>query len=139
MDPAAAGAIGAAVVAAANSAGGEAGRQAWSSLVAAVRRALGRRDATPAEESVVEAVRAPGEPAEAAAVSLRDLVLAWAREDPDFLAELADWQREHAAVLEARDDNVTNTIGGNTTVHGPVIQARDIHGGIDFGQRYSGQ
>jgi hypothetical protein len=38
-------------------------------------------------------------------------------------------------VLEARDDSVTNTTGGKATVHGPVIQARDIHGGIDFGQR----
>lgn len=68
-------------------------------------------------------------------MSFRDLVLAWAREDPDFLAELADWQREHTAVLEARDDSVTNTTSGKATVHGPVIQARDIHGGIDFGQR----
>jgi hypothetical protein len=137
MDPAAAGAIGAAVVAAANSAGGEAGRQAWSSLVAVVRRALGRREATQAEEAVVEAVEAVealGEPAEAAAASLRDLVLTWAHEDSGFLAELADWRREHAAVLEARDDSVTNIIGGNATVQGPVIQARDIHGGIDFGR-----
>jgi hypothetical protein len=139
MDPAAASAISAAVVAAANSVGGEAGKQAWASLVGVVRRALGRREATGEELAVVEAVEAVAvetgdRPGEAVAVSLRDLVLAWAREDADFASEVTGWRQEHQAVLEVRtDDSVTNIIGGNATFNGPVIQARDISGTFDFG------
>jgi hypothetical protein len=67
------------------------------------------------------------------AESLRDLVLAWAGEDPELLRELVRWESEHRGVLESRDDSVTNTISGNATIHGSVIQARDVSGTFNFG------
>ncbi|WP_169317040.1 hypothetical protein [Actinacidiphila oryziradicis] len=129
MDPAAADAIGAVVVAAANSAAGEAGRQAWTSLVGTVRRAFGRRTVpTSAGETALVTAADPSD-----AESLRDLVLAWAGEDPELLRELVRWESEHRGVLESRDDSVTNTISGNATIHGPVIQARDVSGTFNSG------
>lgn len=50
------------------------------------------------------------------------------REDPQFAGELRSAWREVAAAIEAERDGVTNVING--PVHGSVVQARDIQGGI---------
>ncbi|SCL57433.1 hypothetical protein [Micromonospora yangpuensis] len=50
--------------------------------------------------------------------------------DPSFGAELQARVRKIQASL-TESGNVTNTVSGD--VAGPVIQARDVHGGIMFG------
>ncbi|ASW54416.1 hypothetical protein [Plantactinospora sp. KBS50] len=51
--------------------------------------------------------------------------------DPAFGAEfVARWRQANAAI-EASTGGVVNSISGE--VRGPVVQARDIHGGVSFG------
>ena len=49
--------------------------------------------------------------------------------DPDFAADLRRWLADAG---QAGGD-VTNIIGGSAKVSGNVVQARDIHGSITFG------
>lgn len=86
-----------------------------------------RRD--PEAREVIEGVL--HQPSEDAARALADLLDREARHDPAFDAEFRiRWERTDAAVA-AGPDSVANSISGN--VSGPVVQARDVHGGISFG------
>jgi hypothetical protein len=52
--------------------------------------------------------------------------------DPAFAEQLrAQWAAIHTGATAAGAEAVTNSISG--TVHGPVVQAHDIHGNITFG------
>lgn len=86
------------------------------------RKFAARREATAALEAAAGA--APDSPEVAA---LSEHLAEAASADPEFASALqVSWSQ-----LSARDDGVVNQVSG-TTVHGTVIQARDIQGGISF-------
>lgn len=71
------------------------------------------------------------QPSQDAAYVLAVLLDREAPRDPAFGAELqARWERTDA-VVTAGPDGMANSISGD--VSGPVVQARDIHGGVSFG------
>lgn len=95
-----------------------AGQSAWTSLTALVRRTLGREPVpSPEDEEGVRALAA--RLAEDAAA------------DAEFARRLCEWAEAHRDVLPA-DSSVRNVIGDDAHVTGPVVQARDIHGGVTF-------
>ncbi|UIX30089.1 hypothetical protein [Streptomyces sp. GQFP] len=89
--------------------------------------------------AVTESVRAwteqsTGTGAAGSSRALADLLAAEAANSPALAGELRRW---HADVLatEAADNarhQVANSIGGSTSIGGPVVQARDITGGVHF-------
>jgi hypothetical protein len=99
---------------------GEAGAQAWSSLAGMLRRAF--RRTAPQEAPDVSSPPGTEEQARTLAGALLDLM----RTDPEFAGEFRHW------VGEVGDPRVENVIQGNAQVKGPAIQARDIHGGLNF-------
>ncbi|MFE4644009.1 tetratricopeptide repeat protein, partial [Streptomyces sp. NPDC056730] len=58
---------------------------------------------------------------------------ALAAHDPGTEASVSDWLRRHSPPRGHRPAH-TNTIAGAAVLHGPVVQARDIQGGIHFHQ-----
>ncbi|HEX6472472.1 MAG TPA: hypothetical protein VF069_25490 [Streptosporangiaceae bacterium] len=107
----------------------EVGRQAWTTLTGVVRRAFGGRERSRPMRAVAELDRHPGDPARMEALAAA--LVAAADLDPDFAADLRGWLADTGAVRAG--GAVTNVITGAATLHGPVIQARDIHGGITYG------
>lgn len=103
------------------------GEQLWDSLRSTVRRVFGRQSTS------VEAVKRLGErPGDADAIeALAHALVADSSRDPRAAAELRRWVAGAQRALDA-SGNVTNTISGEAQVHGNVVQARDIHGGITF-------
>ncbi|PGH51991.1 hypothetical protein CRI70_03815 [Streptomyces sp. Ru87] len=70
--------------------------------------------------------------------ALRDYaeeLLRRADHDPALARELEDWARRHAPALGVTGEEgaVHNTVSGDARITGPVVQARDISGGISFG------
>ncbi|MEU3953283.1 tetratricopeptide repeat protein [Streptomyces achromogenes] len=67
----------------------------------------------------------------------RELTAAALR-DPATRGALTDWLRRHApsppppAAPGPVPGTTANAVGGNAVLHGPSVQARDIHGGIHF-------
>jgi hypothetical protein len=121
MDPTVLTAIVSALV---GGAAGEAGKSAWASLTTLVRRRFGS-DSTP----VAALERAdPDKPDEVAEI-LTDL----AGTDPEFEKDLQEWTTEAKRIIQQRRD-VSNTISGEAQITGPVVQAGDIHGSINFGR-----
>lgn len=125
--------------AAAGGAATAAGENAWRSLVALARRAVGAPPAAPAapgrgsEARPADALGPDAvDPADGDAVHVLNARIAErARADEEFAAELCRWAEEHRAAVEIdRSGEVHNTVSGEARVDGPVIQARDIHGGI---------
>ncbi|HZG04517.1 MAG TPA: hypothetical protein VE546_13240 [Streptomyces sp.] len=111
--------------AAAGGAATEAGRHAWESLVALVRRATGRGGAE--DPAVPDGADGTEDPE---AVTGRIVHLA--RTDEDFADRLCRWAETHRAALRIDGGQVHNTVSGSATVHGPVVQTGEIHGGITF-------
>jgi hypothetical protein len=127
MDPLTAPALAAVLSKIFDGATGEVGKQAWTALTGLVRRAFGDRDRSRPMRAVAELERHPDDP-----VQLEELAGALAAAadlDPDFAADLRQWLAEAG---QAGGD-VTNVIGGSAKIHGTVVQARDIHGSITFG------
>lgn len=125
-------AIALATTAAATAASGaatEAGRAAWESLVGLARRLTGRAGPQPPESA--QSAQSAGSAESAADLVAR--IAARARADREFAAALCQWADTHRAALTVDQSTVHNEISGTATVQGPVIQARDIHGGISFG------
>ncbi|MBO8188036.1 hypothetical protein [Streptomyces spirodelae] len=119
-----------AATAAAGGAAGAAGQSAWESLLSLVRRVGGRRpDSRPGAGELTAVDPADGEQVR--------VLTGWlgqqARADEEFAALLRGWAERHAPALRAEHSEVHNTVSGDAQVHGPVVQARDIHGGITFG------
>jgi hypothetical protein len=101
----------------------EAGKRAWDGLTSLVGRIFGR----PSSQAVKQI-----EPAAPHPETIHELARALATEaesDPVATTALRDWMANTERALDQSGD-VTNTVSG--TVHGPVVQARDIHGGITF-------
>ncbi|MEV5477340.1 hypothetical protein AB0L66_34080 [Streptomyces sp. NPDC052207] len=124
MDPVSASAIAAAVgTAAANAAGGEAGRTAWESLAALWRRTVHRGtdpgDAVPRAQDD-EMVRA-----------FAATVVEEGRRNSAFAAELATWARQHGFDIRATQDSINNTVSGDARV-GRLIQGRDFSGPVNL-------
>ncbi|MFI7243984.1 hypothetical protein [Streptomyces qinglanensis] len=122
-----------ATAAAASAAGGAAdaaGQSAWESLLSLVRRVGGRRGDGDHGEGRLAVV----DPADSGQVgALTGWLDEQARADEEFAALLRGWAERHAPALRAERSEVRNTVSGSAQVQGPVIQARDIHGGVNLG------
>ncbi|MDF5754482.1 hypothetical protein [Spongiactinospora sp. TRM90649] len=119
MDPSIIPALAAVISAAVGGAAGEAGKSAWATLTALVRRRFG--DDTPAE---LEA-QAAHDPREIAGI-----LISRAQGDPEFGTALAEWMAHTARTI--RPGGVTNVIGDNAEITGTVVQAGDVHGSINL-------
>lgn len=105
----------------------EGGKAAFAALVSLVRRRF--RGHPSAEVALADAESDPAD--EMRIHSLRDALARQAADDPDFAAELRRlWQQLHPHLI-ADDSGVINHVSG--PVAGNVVQARDVHGGISFG------
>ncbi|MEV0005388.1 hypothetical protein AB0H28_24305 [Micromonospora sp. NPDC050980] len=104
----------------------ESGRTAVASLIDFLRA---RFSHDPAAREIVEG--ALSQPTPQAVNRLADLLDDESRRDPSFVAELRSrWSRADAVIAEGAG-GVANSVSGD--VHGPVVQARDVHGGIHLG------
>jgi hypothetical protein len=102
------------------------GKSAVAGLVRFLRERLRR---VPGSGEVLEGALVDSSPA--GAERLAEVLEREAARDPAFGAEFrARWAQVEAAVT-ATDGGVANSVSGD--IHGPVVQARDIHGGISFG------
>ncbi len=119
MDPLSVDALTALIV---RAAAGEAGKGAWSGLLALARRAFKRSHS--AQNALEQA--ATGD--HTAAAQTAEHLIAQARLDPAVAEALRAWMTE---TLE-HAGQVTNTISGEARIHGNVVQARDISGPITF-------
>jgi hypothetical protein len=99
----------------------EAGKGLWDSLTGLVRRSFGH-DSAPTR--IIEGDPDPGQIEE-----LAHTLTARAASDPDFAEALRGW----SSLVPT--GNVTNHIGDDAYIEGDVVQARDIHGSITFGNR----
>ncbi|MEU1644305.1 hypothetical protein ABZ422_17370 [Micromonospora zamorensis] len=103
----------------------DAGRAAFASLVRLIRRKAG--DHPGLQTSLV--AEPTSATADDRAVALRRALVDAAAQDPLFDQELRRrWEIFHQTTLRA--DTVTNTVSGRVT--GPVVQARDIFGGVNL-------
>lgn len=127
MDPVTAPALAAVLSKIFDGAVNEVGRQTWTTLTGLVRRTFGDRDRSRPMRAVAELEQQPADPARVE--ELAGALAAAAELDPDFAADLRQWLAE--AGQPAGD--VTNVIGGSAKIRGTVVQARDIHGSITFG------
>ncbi|WP_433233382.1 hypothetical protein ACQP2H_15970 [Micromonospora sp. CA-248260] len=101
-------------------------REAVGSLVTFLRERFRRE---PAARAAIEGAFEVPSPA---ATRLLAAVLAdEASRDPGFAAEFHNLWARVEATLAASADGVVNSVSGD--VSGPVVQARDIRGGISFG------
>jgi hypothetical protein len=120
-------------------AAGEAGRSAWAGLVRLVRTAFPERLAVAdaaeqlapggtgtAAGSGTVAVPDPG-----AVIDLSAELVTLAKSDTGFDGALREWL-EQARTVSVQGGVTTNVISDGATVHGNVVQARDI-GTISFG------
>lgn len=102
----------------------EAGREAFASLVRLVRRKAEKHRSLRTSLTIERAHSAAGD----RVVALRRALADAAAQDAHFDQELRRrWELFHQATLRA--DAVTNTVSGS--VDGPVVQARDIFGGVN--------
>lgn len=70
------------------------------------------------------------------AAGLARLLVGRAEVDPPFAAALGDWFTGADRLVREHDTGNVNIVSG--TVHGPIVQARDITGPISFGNTSSG-
>jgi hypothetical protein len=127
MDPITAPALAAVLSKIFDGAVAEVGRQTWTTLTGLVRRAFGDKERSRPMRAVAELERHPDDPARVD--ELAGALAAAADLDPDFAADLRQW----LADAGQPGGDVTNVIGGSAQVRGTVVQARDIHGSITFG------
>lgn len=120
MDPSVIPALAAVISAIVGGAAGEAGKNAWTSLTGLVRRRFG--------DDAVAAIETAQTPEETA----RSLVER-AQEDAEFGQNLTSWTTETARLVQTKHD-VSNTISGDARITGPVLQAGDVFGSINFGR-----
>ncbi|MER7009569.1 hypothetical protein ABT297_41890 [Dactylosporangium sp. NPDC000555] len=107
----------------------EGAKSAITALVTVVRRRFERRpDAQAALDAAEDDPSDPGR-IQALSTALRTAAAA----DPDFAEALRVAWREVSAHVEVPDPGNVNHITGAIT--GNVVQARDISGGVTFGQR----
>ncbi|TMR22211.1 hypothetical protein ETD86_12255 [Nonomuraea turkmeniaca] len=124
MDPSVIPTLAAVISAIIGGAAGEAGKNAWTSLTALIRRRFADDDAVTA---AIE--RAETRPAEETA----EIIAGRAATDPAFEEALHRWTVETARLVQSKHD-VSNTISGNARISGPVLQAGDVFGSINLGK-----
>ncbi|MEQ4716038.1 hypothetical protein [Nonomuraea sp. B19D2] len=124
MDPSVIPTLAAVISAIVGGAAGEAGKNAWTSLTALIRRRFGDDVAV---TSAIE--RAESRPPEETA----EIIAAHAAADPSFQEALDRWTVETARLIQSKHD-VSNTISGNARITGPVLQAGDVFGSINLGK-----
>jgi hypothetical protein len=120
MDPSVIPTLAAVISAIVGGAAGEVGKNAWTSLTGLVRRRFGD-DAMAA----IETAQTPEETAQS--------LVQRAQADPAFAETLTSWTAETARLVQTKHD-VTNTISGDARITGPVLQAGDVFGSINFGK-----
>jgi hypothetical protein len=110
---------------------GAAGQQIWTSLRELVTRR--RSDGAPQGEGELTALAQAGDSDERA-IELAEVLRLRAEDDSDFARALQAWrtEAENLHFTSTGSGDVRNEISGGT-VHGNVVQARDIHGSIHFG------
>jgi hypothetical protein len=106
----------------------EGGKAAFAALAKLVRERFQRRAF--AQAALAEAEADPSD--ESRIQSLRDELVQTASDDPEFDRELRRLWRDVGQHSTANAGGVINTINGS--VGGNVVQARDVHGGISFGE-----
>lgn len=106
----------------------EAGKSAWAGLVRLVRSAFPDRAAV---AEAAERLTAGAVPNQNAVIDLSAELVGLARGDAAFEGVLREWL-ERADPLPVDGGVTTNVISDGATVHGNVVQARDI-GSISFG------
>lgn len=124
MDPSVIPTLAAVISAIIGGAAGEAGKNAWTSLTALVR---GRFGDDAAVTSAIE--RAGTRPAEETA----EIIAGHAATDPAFEESLGRWTAETVRLIQSKHD-VSNTVGGDARITGPVVQAGDVFGSINLGK-----
>ncbi|MFF0416419.1 hypothetical protein ACFYUY_39065 [Kitasatospora sp. NPDC004745] len=111
----------------AGGAGGEAGKQAFASLGALVRRPFQRSDGMPAVSSgEAELVALERSTAPENVHALGTALAVRAALDPEFRTGLQQWH-DRAKLVRTGDGGVANTVSGGT-FHAPVQQGRDFSG-----------
>jgi hypothetical protein len=105
----------------------EGGRAVFAALARLVKRRFQGDDA--AQTALVEAEADPAD--DARLQSLRGELEQAAAEDPAFDRELRRLWQDLTPYLQAGSDGVVNNLSGS--VSGNVVQARDVQGGISFG------
>lgn len=125
MDPLTVSAVSTAIDSALAAAAADAGKSAWAALVKLVRSAFPQRAAA---AQAVERLSEPGRDDRGSVIDLSAELVALARGDAQFEAALRQWLSGAATAGGA----TTNVITGGATVHGNVVQARDV-GSISFG------
>jgi hypothetical protein len=105
----------------------EGGKAAFAALATLVRRRFEGRPT-----GMVALVEAEADPSDRERVrSLQGELEVAVLEDPEFGVRLQALWRDFQPHLIANADGVVNNVTG--TVGGSVVQARDVHGGISFG------
>jgi hypothetical protein len=117
-----------AITSVAAGAGGEAGKQAWSSLVALVHKTF--RRGSPPNESLAALEIAPGDQDQGAA--LATALVDRAANDKDLAVDLRAWFSNAQRCLHVSGDQTTNIIEGKAKIYGPVLQGRNFTGPIRF-------
>jgi hypothetical protein len=106
---------------------GEAGKGAWASLVAMVKKTFGKKGEQEAPLELVGAVKTE----ERDVIELSEILVERAGQDSEFASELSAWLKDVKDL--ARADGPTNVVAGSARITGPVIQGRDFSGPISFG------
>lgn len=125
MEPFTTAALAAALMTLVNGAAGEAGKASWTALTTFIKSKFAR-DSTPV--AAITAVE--HDPQEATATRLALTLQELAQDDTDAGTWLDPWFAEALTAAEAAQ--VSNTITGNATVNGPVVQGHTFTGTINF-------
>ncbi|GAA3093065.1 hypothetical protein [Streptosporangium carneum] len=104
---------------------GEAGKNAWTSLVTLARQRFG--DGSGEVAALEEATEDTSE-------AIAGILVDRAAADPGFKESLESWASQAGGIVRQSHD-VSNTIGGEARIHGTVIQAGDVFGSINLGPR----
>ncbi len=102
---------------------GEAGKNAWTSLVTLARKRFGD-----GSDEVAALERATGDTSE----EIAGILVERAEADPGFKDSLESWASGATRIVRQSHD-VSNTIGGQARITGQVIQAGDVFGSIHLG------
>ncbi|WP_345567072.1 hypothetical protein [Nonomuraea rosea] len=124
MDPSVIPTLAAVVTAIVGGAAGEAGKNAWTSLTALVRRRFGD-DAPAAAALELTGAHSPE--------AITQILVDHAKADAEFGQALSTWTTDATHLVQHKHD-VSNTIGGDAHISGPVIQAGDVLGSINIGK-----
>jgi hypothetical protein len=128
MEPFTTAALATALTTLVNSAAGEVGKTAWTSLTGFLRTRSGRDTAPGTALATLE--EAPGDRQNA--VRLATLLTELANTDEAAAAWLNPWFEQVRAATVTTAGPAVNIISGQARVHGPVIQGQTFNGPIHF-------